>query len=314
MSEQAMRCKHCAAELTTGLALCGTCQQTLRVALVNVAAFHTDVLRIKPGERVKTRGAYQSTPPPRLEDAHDPISAVAEGVDNMLGGWCRVLADDRPMASVYPKDAVRQCAWLEDHIATIATLEWAGELLREVMHAERKLQAILDRSDTGWYAGKCGEVLMNERVHDGESCICECHNGYACSDPDLCDLEVPMIAEVVCERGLYVSQGQTWITCPECGKGHDTATKRKEMMAEARDQVAPVSVIARVVVGLMDSEVSVERLTNRIDQWVARKKLHDLGVRVLDGKPRRVYRLGDVFDLMRVKAEPVALDDEKMSA
>lgn len=294
-------CTHCTAEVTNGLALCSTCQQTLRVALVNVAAFHTDVLRIQPGERVKTRSTFQSTPPPTLDDAHDPISAVAENVDNMLGTWCRVLADDRPMAETPPLGAVRQCAWLEVHVPTIATLEWAGELISEVMHAEKRLQAILDRSDTGWYAGQCGEVLLNERTHDGESCVCECHNGYACSDPDICSPVVPMIAAVVCERGLYVTQGQHWITCPECGKGHDTATKREQMMTEARDHVAPVSVIAKVVVGLMDTEVSVERLTNRIDKWVSRGQLHDLGVRVLDGKPRRAYRLGDVFDLLQAQ-------------
>src|SRR5690349_9064356 len=73
---QVMRCKHCTAELTNGLALCPDCQQTLRVALVNVAAFHTDVLRIQPGERVKSKSTFKSTPPPSVEDAHDPISAV----------------------------------------------------------------------------------------------------------------------------------------------------------------------------------------------------------------------------------------------
>ncbi len=73
-------------------------------------------------------------------------------------------------------------------------------------------------------------------------------------------------------------------------------------MTEARDQVAPVSVIARVVVGLMDNETSVERLTNRIDKWVSRGQLHDLGVRVLDGRPRRAYRVGDVFDLLNARA------------
>lgn len=294
-----MNCKHCGDKVVDGLALCSKCQQTLTVALVNVAAYHADVLRIQPGERVKVRSSYVSTPPPGIRDAYDPISAAASVVDNMLATWCRVLADDR--ALVPPTGAARQCAWLEGHVRTIATLEWAAELLRDVMSAERRLQAILDRSDTGWYAGKCGQVLEDARVHDGTTCLCACHNGrdYPCDIPGGCGSEVAMIAPVVCERGLYATPGHGWIRCPECGTTHDAASRREAMMAEARDELAPVSVIARIVVGLVDTEQSVERLTNRIDQWVTRKQLHDLGVRVLDGRPRRVYRVGDVFDLVQ---------------
>jgi hypothetical protein len=181
----------------------------------------------------------------------------------------------------------------------IATLEWAAELLRDALAAERKLQRILDRADTGWYAGKCGAVLEDERVHDGTTCLCACHHGAeVCDIEDGCGAEVTMIAQVVCERGLYASPGHGWIRCPECGTTHDAASRRDRMIAEARDELAPVSAIARIVVGLFDTEQSVERMSNRIDQWVSRKQLRDFGVRVLDGKPRRVYRLGDVFDLL----------------
>ena len=77
------------------------------------------------------------------------------------------------------------------------------------------------------------------------------------------------------------------------------------MIAEAKDEHAPVTVIARAVVGLLDTETSVQRLTSRIDQWVTRNRLHTMGVRVLaDGKPHRVYRIGDVFDLLGVDAQP----------
>lgn len=295
-----MTCLHCGAEVTNGLALCATCRQTLRVGLVNVAAYHADVLRIQPGQRVKVRSAYRSTPPPAVRAPYDPISNVAAAVDNMLSTWCRALTDDRPGIGHAPLGAVRQCAWLEGHLRSIATLEWAGELLRDVTASERRLQRILDRSDTGWYAGICGAVLEDERAHDGTTCMCACHNGHdcPCDIPGGCGSEVAMIAAVVCERGLYATPGHGWIRCPECGTTYDAASRRDTMMAEAREELAPVSVIARIVVGLVDTEQSVERLTNRIDQWVSRGQLHDLGVRVLDGRPRRVYRIGDVFDLV----------------
>jgi len=302
----------CGAETTNGLSLCQKCRETLSVGFVNVAAFHTDVLRIQPGERIKTRSAYVSTPPPSLSAVFDPISDVAAEVDNMLSTWCRALMDDRPQVKLAPKSAVAQCGWLEAHIPSIATLAWSSALLRDVQAAEKRLQRILDKSDTGWYAGQCGAVLANERVHDAQSCICECHNGYACSDPEVCDWEVPMFAAVVCERGMYASPGQKYLRCPECGTSHDTDMRRAQMMAEVEGRVAPVSVIARAIVGLVDSETSVERLTNRIDKWVSRKQLHDLGVRVLEGRPRRVYLLGDVLKLLKVQAQPKG--DGKMSA
>lgn len=298
-----MNCTHCTAETTNGLALCGRCRQTLSVSLVNVAAFHADVLRIQPGERIKVRSTYQSTPPPGTSPAYDPISEAASGVDNMIGTWCRTLTADRPQAGQFPAGTTARCGWLEHHVPTVATLEWAAELLRDCLAAERRLMRILDKADTGWYAGKCGASLEDERAHDGLSCLCACHNGATqpCDIPGGCGSEFgPVIAAVTCERGLYATPGQSWIRCPECGTTHNVADRQGKMLSEARDQVAPVAVIARAVVGLIDTEVSVERLTNRIDQWVHRGQLRDLGVRVLTGtRPQRVYRLGDVFDLLQ---------------
>lgn len=296
-----MTCTHCTAEVTNGLALCARCQQTLAVALVNVAAYHSDVMRIQPGQRIKVRSAYRSTPPPSPAGAYDPISAHLGIVDNAIGTWCRALADDRPQVGSIPATTAKRCPWLENHLPSIATLEWAAELLRDCLAAERDLKRILDRADTGWYAGKCGFVLAEERIHDGTTCGCDCHNGtgYPCDIPGGCGSEFGTIAAVVCERGLYATPGHNWIRCPECGATHDTGSRRDSMIREAREQVAPVAVIARAVVGLVDSEQSVQRLANRIDQWVSRGQLHDLGVRVLDGnRPQRVYRLGDVFDLL----------------
>lgn len=275
-----MSCTHCMAEVTNGLALCQTDQQTLRVALVNVAAFHTDVLRIKPGERVKVRGAYQSTPPPMVGPAFDPISEAADYVATIVFGWVRNLEDDRPQAGTAPRETSDRCGWLEHHVATIATLDWAGEILREMLECEQKLQQILDKSDTGWYAGVCGNEVGRQSVEDGE------------------------VVEVVCTHQLYGTQGSSWVRCPTCGRTWDAEARREVMLREAREQVAPLTVIARAVVGLMDGEASEQRLTRRIEKWIERGQLRDLGTRVLDGRPRKVYNLGEVFDLVNGEVKP----------
>lgn len=267
-------CLHCTASVTNGLGLCERCQQTLRMSLVNVAAFHTDVLRIKPGEQVKVRGAYQSTPPPSDQPAFDKISATLDYVSSIVFGWVRNLEDDRPGIEPAPRDTSLRCGWLEEFVPSIATLGWGGEIIREMLECEQTLQRILDKADTGWYAGICGNEVGRETDEDGE------------------------VWPLYCPRNLYGTQSATYVRCPECGRQWQTAERREVMRREAREEVAPVRVIARIVVGLMDGEVSVERLTRRIEKWIDRKVLKDLGTRVLDGKPRKVYNLGEVFDLV----------------
>lgn len=276
-----MSCTFCTAEVTNGLALCARCQRTLRQALTNTAAYFTDVDRIRPGQRVRVRSSYQSTPPPGLLVVRDPIADALDHVATIVFGWARNLEDDRPGIPTLPTATERRCGWLESHVPSIATLEWAGECLREMLDCERTLRRILDKADTGWYAGMCGNEIGRETTEDGE------------------------VLPVTCERHLYGTVGTSWVRCPECGRTWDSGARRKVMIEEARDEHAPVSVIANAVVGLIDGEHSVQRLANRIDQWVTREKLTSLGVRVLaDGKPHRVYRLGDVFDLMGIECKP----------
>ena len=309
-----MSCTNCQAATSDHLALCTACQTTATVALVNVSAYHADVARIQPGERVKVRGAYQSAPPPETKDAYDRISAVLDAVENSVGTWCRALEEDRPEAGAFPNGLTARTGWLDKHLSSIATLEWAGEMVRDMLACERKLLTILDKSDTGWFAGECGARLEDDRAHDGTTCGCACHNGldYACDVPGGCGSEVAVI-EVKCQRNLYVTPGQSWVRCPECGTTYDSASRRDQLMREARDKVAPVTVIARAVVGLVDTESSVERLANRIDQWVKRERLQDLGVRVLTpgAKAQRVYRLGDVFDLLKLDTAKVETEGDE---
>lgn len=274
-----MNCLSCRAEVTNGLALCEKCQQTLSVACVNVAAYFADVDRIRPGQRVKVRSAYRSTPPPNLEPSRDPIAEALDHVATIVFGWCRNLEDDRPgVTAELPASTEGRCGWLENYAPSIATLEWAAECVRELLECERMLRRILDKADTGKYAGICGNEVGRTDV-DGE------------------------VTAVVCDRHLYVGAGSAWVTCADCGRCWNSDERQAQMLKAAREEIAPVRVIARVVVELT-SEPSVEKLTRRIEQWVARKQLHDYGVRVLDGKPRRVYRIDDVLLLVAGEVKP----------
>lgn len=299
-----MKCTKCTADVTNGVALCARCQQTLTEALVNVASYYADADRIQPGQRVKVRSAYVSTPPPSVDPVPDAVSEATDYVDTIVLGWVRNLEDDRPGIDKPPAHTTTACAWLEHHLPTIVTLEWAGECLREMLDCERMLRRILDRADTGWYAGKCGNELAPERSHDGFTCGCDCHHDGDCN---LDCGDSPTIEAIVCPRGLYASTSSNWVRCPECGHTWQVDQRRDVMMQEASDELAPVRVLARVVIGLTD-ELSEERLTRRIEKWIERGQLHDYGVRVLDGRPRRVYRIGDVVKLVSGEVKPKAAE------
>lgn len=273
-----MNCLFCSAETTNGLALCARCQQTLSVCLVNVAAYFTDVDRIRPGQRVKVRSTYRSTPPPSTSPRFDPIADALDHVSTIAFGWCQNLEDDRPgVLGKLPSSTALRCGWLEAYTASIATLEWAGECLKEMLECERTLRRILDRADTGHYVGICGNEIGREETDEGPQ-------------------------PIYCERHLYATDA-SYVTCPECGRSWDAGDRQRVMLEHARAELAPVRVIARVVVQLTD-EASVEKLTRRIEQWVQRGQLPDYGVRVLDGKPRRVYRIDDVLKLVTGEIKP----------
>lgn len=272
-----MTCTSCTAEVSNGLALCDRCQHTLRTALVNIAAYYADVDRIQPGQRVKVRSAYRSAPPPDVRPRVDRVDEALDDAVAMVVGWARNLCDDRMVQM--PDTFGTVCGWLESHVPSIATLEWAGECVRELREVERNLRRILDKADTGQFAGLCGNEIGREDI-DGES--------------------VP----VVCERGLYAPASSEWVTCPECGRCWDSRQRRTMMRDQAEDRVAPVRVLAKIVVG-MTAEVSEERLIRRIENWVARPadspRLKSAGTRYLDGRLRTVYRIGDVLALINEK-------------
>lgn len=265
-----MNCLNCTAT-TTGLALCNRCIETLTIACVNVAAYYGDVEKIQPGQGVRSRSTPKSTPPPGFEPERiDRISETLDHVTVIVVGWARNLVDDRPGSGPMPTTFVRVVGWLESHRNTIATLEWAAECLREMVDCERRLQRLLDRSDTGRFVGQCSAHIGDDA--DGEA--------------------------VLCDRALYASDSVSWVRCPQCGVQHEVEERRRILAEATRDEKAPVRTIARVIVGLLPEESSEEKLTRRIEKWIERGKLEDYGVRVLDGRPRRVYRIGDVLDML----------------
>lgn len=305
-------CLHCGAETSNGLALCELCRRKVSTDLEFLPIYFRNLARWRPG-----RAGSRPVPGSRvLYDGAEPslgtgdrISDTLDETLNALTTWARALVDDRPhfarpltfidavlsddlsdeTAEVLADDPAQTVAALCDgfqhHLTSISTLDWCGELVRELGEHEARLRGITEVYVPGWYAGGCRQVV-----------------GF--------DVEG---AAVRCESGTYVVPGLTWVKCGACGATTYARDHLENVLNEARDWVSRPKPLAEAVVSLLDTEASVPRLYARIRQWSKRgdiKPIHHTtrGYAWDDETERMVvvdeatgharYRLGDVLDLV----------------
>lgn len=299
-----MNCLSCFAETTNGLALCEMCRRKASTVLLYLPVYFGNLARWRPGRA----GGSRQVPGSRvLYDGEtrigtgDKISDRLDEAAMMLTTWAESLTDDRgPFArpltlpdavlcgdlpeeiserfADHPEESVALlCEAFTEHLTSVATLEWAGEFLRDLDKHERALRELTERLVPGWYAGACKQ----------------------------------------CERSTYVVPGLTWVTCGYCGATTFARDHLETIIDEAQDWTARPKAIAEAVVALLDSETSVPRLYDRIRKWdslgwlepvrrtgrgyVWNDEAKQLEVADEEVGPKR-YRLGDVLDRLTADA------------
>lgn len=300
-----IRCLHCGAETSNGLALCELCHRAVLVNLEFIAIYFRNLSRWRPG-RAGTRDVPGSREPRiPLPMEGDAVSRALDESHADLVGWARSLADDRPgMARVIDRilacdeePAARLlCALFARRLGSLSTLEWVGEFARGTQRIETRLGALTVQCVPGWYAGACR----------------------------------------TCGNATYVVPGLTWATCNgitgwidgdrpipiRCGATTHAADHLDIVLKEAREWVARPKALAEALVALLDTEMSVPRLYERIHKWGQREKIPaikrtqrahafdmDSGQIVVvteEFGPAR-FRLGDVLD--QIGRERRALTD-----
>lgn len=270
-----MTCLHCKAETTNGLALCERCQIAVSVHLEFLPVHYRNLDRWRPG-RAGSRSVPKSRPPTApLPASSDRVMRALDEVGNDLVTWARMLNDDRgielPEADSDAEQVAALCRWFAEHLTSIATLDWAGRFVADLGTSERRLGWLTSDVIPGWYAGRC------RATYDG----------------------------VACGALTYVIPGLTWVTCGGCGATTYARDHLEVVLNEARDWVADRKRMAGVLVALVDSELSVPKLADRIRKWDSWDWLEATRRRDADGDPvgPRLYRLGDVLDLVTGKAE-----------
>ena len=277
-----LTCLHCGSTCTNGLALCDLCRRKAVVDLEFLPTYFANLTRWTPGRagsrqpygsRVLWDGTERGTGD-RVRDALDEAS-------NALATWARALGDDRPevLARFIPDDrplgeldeaqtARLLCDGFAESMTPIATLEWAGEFVRDVAQHEQALRTLTEWAVPGWYAGACRR----------------------------------------CAHPTYTVPGLTWVTCSGCGVTTYARDHLTTLLGEARAWVARPRQIADALVALLDGETDVSRLHERIRKWSLRERLEPVDAwgynprlgysRDYDPITVYRYRLGDVLDLV----------------
>lgn len=299
-----IRCLHCSAETSNGLALCDLCQRYVRECLGYLPTYYRNLARWRPGRT----GARQVHGSRVLYDGTerrggDRISNALDEAGNALTTWARVLVEARPslgrlldrLSAARREERIDDaqvvawlCAGFDRYLTSIATTDWCGEMVREIGAHEDRLRGLTEAAVPGWYAGACRQPIGFDE--DG--------------------------AVVRCGASTYVVPGITWVTCRACGATTYARDHLEVVLDEARGWVARPKALAEAVVALIDTEQSVPRLYARIRQWVSRGDIeprrHVTRDYVWDDDAERMvvadvevgharYRLGDVLD--RVLAE-----------
>lgn len=276
-------CLHCGAETSNGLALCDLCRRAAETYLDFIPVYFGNLARWKPG-----RSGTRQVPGSRVlwdgseRGQGDRIGAALDEAKNMLVTRIRELAHDRPAFDVPAEtetDAatvVILCTALRDHLVSISTLDWCGDLVTDLGEHEARLRSLTEALVPGWYAGACRH----------------------------------------CDAPTYVVPGLTWVTCRVCGSTTYARDHLDTILDEACGWVARPMRLAEAIVALVDTEQSVTRLHERVKKWAQRDRLTPIRrterslTFVLDeddeivarwaeveaGHPR--YRLGEVLALV----------------
>lgn len=300
MTEVLCRC----GKLTAGAHLCPDCTRTLAYAIANTAGHYDDLGTVarrqtRYGDGGNTKGSIGKTQPLPVdmrfisgppEAAHrnasmGPLTQLRWDAWNTITAWARTVMAEQPQmlgptcagpclhtscavarTRRWPTNTVvSMCHYLDRQHRWIHSREWAPNLLDELLDLEHRLTRAVNRPAERWYAGKCS---------------------------------APRPDNTLCTAELYATQDRGHVTCRTCDTTHDVDQRRDFLLDEAKHILVTATEAAGALLAWTDYNGNEANLIKLIAKWSATNRLQVRGHVVIAGRDRRLYRLGDVQQLL----------------
>lgn len=251
--------------------LCHACTERLRRDLGEVRGLADEIETTQYGQSrmggQPIGGGHSADRPLPFDDR--PVLA-ARALREVCRRWTTLVVEQRGVGQ--PRDfLIDYGPFLLSHVDWLRHREEAPVLHAELVDAIGRVRGSIDRRAERLYAGPCGSVDYDEVTG------------------------LPDPACVPCPADLYGRPTAKTVRCDVCGTCHDTADRREWLLEAARDQLAHPSLLSKALSNLM-RPVPEKTITS----WKDRGQLVAHGV---DLHGRKLYRVGDVMDLMVASAE-----------
>lgn len=253
-------CETCGRTVADGATICVGCAYKLDAAIADVAAYRGLAYDLELAITRQTQfgtkgGGSRATETPVAFDQR--ASEAAQHLKGVLVTWAILIAEETG-AELPADDLARIAAWLRPRVGWLRHHVAGAEAWDEILQAVKEARHVVDRPAETLYAGPCD----------------------------------------TCERALYARPGAAYVTCrtPECdGLEYPVEDRRRWMRDQCEDLIGGASYVAAVCAGL-----GVKVSPSAIRKWAEpkRDRLRPCDYapsRTSNGKPRPLYRVGDVI-------------------
>lgn len=114
----------------------------------------------------------------------------------------------------------------------------------------------------------------------------------------ICTTALDITRSGMCDTRLYQLEDIDTITCPSCGTTHLVDADLELLLTIADDTLVTAAQAARAMSTKDDTEHHRNLLVDRIRTWERRSRLPYRGTTIDAGRERKLYRLGDIKDLV----------------
>lgn len=267
--------------------ICGTCGHDLENAIAEVAelrglAYDLDIAVTRQA-RLGAKNGGRATETPIVFD--NRASEAFRQLSSVLRSWTRLVVEETGAGTVPTfGPAHRSCR--HHSCREIRTRGLPGESLGDMASWLKLRVAWLRHHEAG--ADAYREIL--DAVRDARRVVDRPGERIYCGP---CS----------CDEDLYARAGAVEVACrnPECGLVWGVADRRAYLLDAARDVEATAADICRAL-----TRLGAEVTPATIRGYERRKRLKPVGEREEGGRPVKLWRTGDVLEILNPTAEKVS--------